>query len=911
MLTDIVDSTQLNVRLGDERMAPLWSQHDAQARQLIRLHGGQEVGRSDGFLILFRRAVDAVEFALAYHRSLRGISDAMKARVGIHTGQVTLRENSPEDRHQGATPFEIDGVALPVAARFMAAARSGQTLVSAAVIENLVGSTAHRCLSHGHWSFKGLDDPLEVIEVGDDLAPFLPPADSAKAYRVIRDSVGWCTVASIPHRLPAEQDRFIGRQEWLRHLRELLDETRLVTVFGAGGVGKTRLVQRFAQECLGGFPGGAWFCDLSSATTAEGVTHAVAQGLDVPLSGGDPIEQIAQVIESRGSCLVLLDNFEQVARHALATVAVWLQRSSEARFIITSREVLGLGGEAILALGPMEVEEAMELFMRRMDQFGGTSAASPQDQPVRDLVQLLDHLPLAIELAAARARVMSVGDLLKGMGNRFKLLARRTGPVDRQSTLRATMDWSWALLSEAEQLAASQVSAFEGGFTLCATERVVDLSSLGDAAWVGDVLQGLVEKAIVRRMEGDRFDMLRTVHDYMAGKLAGLPLVRETTLRRHWEYFATFDENEVGNGRCRDLDNIVAAARRAAEGGDPDAATQNLVVAAAVLQRVGPIAAVLQLVERVRHCAGLSPSAEAAISRVTGNAMYSLGDRGGAMAEYERGLQRARAAADNALVVRLSCAIFEPSLRAGDLPGARDHLDRAASAAERCQDPSLKFIVLNAEGSLALAEGRLDDASRHYLKALDIASHLGHRRREGGVLGNLGNVMFAMQHHDEAADFYRRAIAIGEEVGDRRWAANACCNLGLLHSEVGDHALAIAQLQAAVLTAREVGDSSLEATALCNLGLAQLATASSAEAEVNFDAAASIAVRLEHWSLALQSFQGLCDARLQRDVLRGAADALAKAINIAERIQSVSDLQSLTARREKLESELAARGDRP
>ena len=277
----------------------------------------------------------------------------MTARAGLHVGLVTLRENSPSDVAMGAKPLEVEGVAKATAARVMSIAMGGQILLSQDASQSL-NQGGFRLQSHGHWRLKGLDEPIELFEVGDDRARFSPPPDGDKAYRVIwRDDV-WSPVREIRHSLPAEHDAFVGRAEALDVLsRRIESGVRLVSVLGLGGTGKTRLVTRYGRSWLGEFPGGVWFCDLAPARSLDGVVSAVAQGLDVPLGRDDAVVQLGNAIAGRGRCLVILDNFEQVARHARSTLGRWLDRAEQASFLVTTREVLGLPGEDVLALPPL------------------------------------------------------------------------------------------------------------------------------------------------------------------------------------------------------------------------------------------------------------------------------------------------------------------------------------------------------------------------------------------------------------------------------------------------------------------------------------------------------------------------------------------------------------------------------
>ncbi len=187
LFTDVVDSTRLTEQLGDARAARLWAAHDRKARELLAAHGVREVERTDGFFLLFDRAADAASFALAYHEALAELG--MKARVGLHVGPVSVHENAPEDVARGAKRVEVEGLAKPIAARVLALAGGGQTLVTTAAREALAGTVPEgaEIRRHGYYRFKGIDAPIEIFELGvRGRSPFVPPRDADKAYRVVR-----------------------------------------------------------------------------------------------------------------------------------------------------------------------------------------------------------------------------------------------------------------------------------------------------------------------------------------------------------------------------------------------------------------------------------------------------------------------------------------------------------------------------------------------------------------------------------------------------------------------------------------------------------------------------------------------------------------------------------------------------
>ena len=191
LLTDVVDSTKLAESIGDAAMADVWISHDRAARDLLVKHRGREIDKTDGMLMLFDEAADAVSFALAYHHALAELPLPLKARAGIHVGPVMLRKNTAEDVALGAKPLEVEGLAKPTTARIMSLAQGAQTLITAEACEAL-GETSLRIESHGFWMVKGIPEPIELFEVGDDSSPFVPPPDSERSIASCATTTGGC-----------------------------------------------------------------------------------------------------------------------------------------------------------------------------------------------------------------------------------------------------------------------------------------------------------------------------------------------------------------------------------------------------------------------------------------------------------------------------------------------------------------------------------------------------------------------------------------------------------------------------------------------------------------------------------------------------------------------------------------------
>lgn len=893
LVTDIVDSTLVAERLGDASMAALWREHDRRARDLLAQWKGREIDKSDGFLLLFDDPSAAAGYATAYHRALRQLAPQLAARAGLHVGPVELRQNPQEHVARGAKPIEVDGLAKAVTARVMSIALGGQTLATPQALAQLNDA---RWRSHGHWRMKGLDEPIELFELGDDDAPWTPPPESSKAYRVVLTGEHWEPVRDIRHSVPAERDVFIGRHAELRSLALYLDQgVRLVSVLGVGGGGKTRLAQRFGRTWLGNYPGGVWFCDLSQATDAADIVQAVARGMELDLHGPDPKALTGAAIAGRGDCLLILDNFEQVVQHAEATLGQWLERAPRARFVVTSRERLRIAGEQALLLDAMPTADAMLLFKQRAAAACGTTIESvADDRAIAPLIELLDGMPLAIELAAARTPVMRPATLLARVGERFKLLTSSGRRLDRQATLRATLDWSWELLSLPERSALAQLSVFEGGASLAAFEAVIDIGAIAKAPSVVDVLQSLVEKSLVRRVSSGRFDLLRTVRDYAAERLDSGSSMQ--VRGRHARYFASLGPRGAVVERCVELDNLLVAVRCAVAMNDTVSAAGALEGAWSALRLRGPFDLALELAGKVGAMASLDGDSRAVVDMVAGWVLKARGNVTLARLHFDAAL----GCAQSQVIAGKVLGLFgDLECSEGRNDEARAKLDAALAIARTCRDSLLECQILSSLGNLAERLGRLEEAAHNYLSGLDIARRLGDRRWEGGLLGNLGVVRDEQGRAVQAREHYEAALAVAGELGDRQWEGNTLCNLGLMLQVQGQLPEARATLDRSLAAAREIGHAALESVVLCNLALLAEAMGLPEKALEDYESALSVArgIRDRRAEGQVLAHLGLLHAR------QGRVDAARNALSTGE------DLLTAVADRVNLGVLLCARAE--
>jgi serine/threonine protein kinase/predicted ATPase len=563
-----------------------------------------------------------------------------------------------------------------------------------------------------------------------------------------------------------EQAGFIGRVTDLADLHDDVEAGhQLVTIVGPGGSGKTRLAQRFVKELLEKREPrwSVWWCDLSTARTLQGIVQSVAAALDVKVSAlPTTAEQVARLGEAMAQAdhiLIVLDNFEQVVDLAGASVSQWLQSAPVARFIVTSQVRLHITGEVCKRLSPLDESEAKELFLERAIGAGGDSALLNQDQDALfELMRRLDHLPLAIELAAARAAVLSPAQILDRLSARFQLL-RSTHPdgPQRQASLEQALDWSWELLEPWEQACLAQLSAFSGGFRMEDVEHVVDLGDFPEAPWIVFVVEALVDRSLVHATTTHggqvRLGMSGAVQEYAEAQLGAN---QDAVWQRHGRWYAQYGtvkhirglRLEGGQGRLNVLiqnrANLSAAIDRGIANGWTDIASQVGHALAVVLGYFGPPDAIHTLRGQLLDLPGLSPE------------------------------QRCRT------LLNLSWHKLST-----DLDGAVQDFEEAHALAREIGNPSIEEVCLSNLGAVYMRTGDLDAAQSALEACAALSKKYGIESAGGSALVNLGNVHERRGHHDAAIDAYVQALDLSMAIGDRIAMFHATTNLGDVYRTVG------------------------------------------------------------------------------------------------------------------------------
>jgi predicted ATPase len=522
LFTDVEGSTELLHELGAGAYAEALAEHRRVVRDACTSHGGVEVDtQGDAFFVAFPSAPGALKASQAITKELG--ASPMRVRIGLHTGTPLLTEEG------------YVGADVHRAARIAASGHGGQVLVSASTA-SLLDLELHDLGEH---RFKDLAAAERVYQLGEVEFPAL---DSL--YRT---------------NLPIPATPFLGRKRELSEVVDLLtrDDIRLLTLIGPGGTGKTRLALQAAAQASGRYPDGVWWVPLAALRDPALVVEQVARMLGTT-------QKLSRYIDGK-HLLVLFDNFEQVVQ-AGPNVAELVAACPNLDVLVTSREPLHVTGEQEYPVPPLVEQEAVELFHFRAR---ATLPDFRANGVVGDICRRLDNLPLAIELAAARVIALSPEQILERLEKRLQLLVR--GPHDvpkRQQTLRATIEWSYELLSQDEQRLFRRLAVFTGGCRLEAAEDVVEADL--------ETLQSLVEKSLVRHT-GERYWMLETIREYALERLEE-SCEAEALQRRHAEFCVLLANDaesrmrsaEVLSAIAEDEGNLRAALSYCAGGREPE-----------------------------------------------------------------------------------------------------------------------------------------------------------------------------------------------------------------------------------------------------------------------------------------------------------------------------------------------------
>ena len=632
--------------------------------------------------------------------------------------------------------------------------------------------------------------------------------------------------------LPESLTSFVGRERELAEIKQRLATTRLMTLTGTGGLGKTRLAQQSGAEMLDAYRDGVWFVDLAPLGDPALVPSAVANVLQVKETAGQPLLTALRNYLRRRETLLILDNCEHVLDGCARMTDALVRDAAQVTVMATSREALHLDGECVFPLSPLPLpdprsdaksiarSDAVQLFIERSRQHRPRfDLQAERARVVAEICVRLDGIPLALELAAARVAVLPVEQILRLLTERFRLLTSGDRDLPRHQTLRAMLDWSYDLLDDTEKTLFARLSVFTGGWTLEAAGEVCSGAPITKDDLVY-VLIGLIEQSlVVAEEDGDRYRMLETVRAYASEKLLSgghANAVRE----RHRDFFLALAENAEGKLKGPEQASWLQCLEH--EHDNLRSALEYCLVPAsgqdAGLRLCGALHWFWIMrgyrAEGFDWCLRLlgieaidKPTpARAAALEAAGVLAYHLGDFQTAGAYHQDSLEMTRELGDQRGIARATLSLGDLRLRQGHAAAAESLGEQALGISRNFEDSWLTQQSLNLLGNVASAMSQFPRAQSLYEEGLAIARKRADRVRIAILLNNLGYVTFQQGKYSAARAWHEESLAIRRELEDPGGIAYSLSGLGDVALEQGEYSVAGALVRDALSIRRELGD---------------------------------------------------------------------------------------------------------
>lgn len=874
LFTDIEGSTQLWQQYPDQMQAAL-ARHHALLRQAVESHGGyvfQIIG--DALCAAFSNAAQGLTASVVAQRAMReatwGDMGMPRVRMALHTGTSEL--------HTGdyVAGEYASGLTLSRVTRLLSASHGSQILISRATYE-LVSAHLPQDVTlrdMGERRLKDLIRPEHIYQIiASDLPQDFPPLK---------------TLDSRPNNLPAPVTSFVGREREIKEVKNLFAATHLLTLMGTGGSGKSRLSLHVAADLIDDFDNGVWFIELAPITNPTLVPQVVASVLGVHEESKQPLMDTLTHYLRDKCVLLVLDNCEHLIDACARLVDTLLRAAPHLKILASSREALRIVGESTFHVPALSIPdakplppiaalaqfEAVRLFIDRAVAVSpGFMLTDTNATAIAQICRQLDGIPLAIELAAARAKAMTVHQIAERLNDRFRLLtggSRAAQP--RQQTLRALIDWSHDLLTEQEKLLWQRLAVFVGGWTLPSAEAICASDPI-DRFEIIDLLTNLVDKSLVnadQSNESTRYSMLETIREYGIEKLCASG--EDTIVRkRHADYFL-----------------------RLAEEAEPKLQV--------LIQKEWQVRLETEH-DNLRSAFTYYLDAEPAVALRLADRMGYLWQVRGYATEGRVTIDRALQAAHPPPKELLAKALFWKGIfasRQGDYENAKKPLEESLALSRDLGDKRGCASALTSLGIIAWAQGENALAEKMYRESLALFHELGDDQRVAKVLSNLGNLTLSQGNYAASQRYSEESVAVSRKLGDKLGLAYALNNLGVIMEIHGDLAGAHRAYEESVAISKEHGEKmafgySLNGLAHVMLLQNDLAAArryylESLTAMQQVGDKRGIAYCLEGFAkVAVKSSRAECALRLiaAAQVLR---QAIGSPLNQAERAESDADI---------------------
>lgn len=845
LFTDIQGSTQL-WEIHGRAMGDALSQHDAILARCITTCGGRIIKHTgDGVFAVFEGG-DPLACALTIQRQLRDADwktiGQMAVRVALHTGEAERRGD------------DYFGSAVNRTARLLGAAWGGQILLSDEIVQTWSIPDGAVLQDHGVHMLKDLGHPQRIYSL-------LPPETGFEQFPPLR------SLSTRSHNLPQQPTPFVGRKTELAEVANRLSQPacRLLTIVGSGGIGKTRLALQVGAEMIDSFSHGVFQVALAPLSSVDYIYATVADSLRYPFAGSEqPATQLMSYLREK-ELLLILDNFEHLME-AAGIVAQILEGAPRLKIMVTSRERLNLREEWAYQLRGLPVptrnasngvEEygSVRLFMQNATRVYPEFELRQEDKAhVANILNLVEGIPLGIELASAWVRVLSCGEIAQEIeGSQDFLATTATNVPQRHQSLRAVFQNSWQLLPPTERQVLSRLSVFRGGFQREAAEVVA-------GAGLSRLLS-LSDKSLIRRTSTGRYEILETLRQFAEEKLKERPEDQEATIRRHYRYYADLldrfssehgpeGNQEVLKALETESENLRLAWRRATNRNDyeavgkaldglfqlyegrgwfqegidifdrgvqsisrPDGRKDVEALLGMLLSRRGWFAFRLGLYEETRRdlersleiARRLDIPGEIAFSLYNrGIFAYQLGQYEEAKVLLEESLSLRREVADRSGAARSLSILGIVARDQGQLERARQLLSESLNLHRQIEDPRGISRCLNVLGLISSDTGDQETARELLEESLDICREIDDRREVAFALSILGAIMYEMGDYDQARQVCLESLEIREDIGERRGIAFSLHDLGNIARALGRYDRAWDYLLSALQIAREI-----------------------------------------------------------------------------------------------------------
>jgi len=885
LFTDIEGSTKLSQEFPETLQGAL-EKHHSILREAIESNNGfifEMIG--DAFCCAFEKAEDAVKAAIDAQINLSeekclpagqaGNDAVIKVRMGIHSGNAEWTESG--QRYMGY-------ITLARTARVMSASYGEQIIISNDTYDltrDKFDAVKEKNVSFCDLGERRLKDVIQPIRLYQLVSPGLregfPPLK---------------TLDARPNNLPVQLTSFIGREEVIRECKKLFLQTRLLTIIGSGGAGKTRLAMQVGAEMIDDFSEGVFMIELASVNDSSLLLQTVMNSFEIKEEPGRSLAETLTGYLKDKEMLLLLDNCEHLINKCADFAEMVLSKCALLKIIATSREALNCSGECAYRLPSMSLPdksvnnspeklsqyESVRLFIERALLVNSNFRVNNNNAPaLAEICSRLDGIPLAIELAAARIKVLPLDKLNERLDDRFKLLTggKRTS-LPRQQTLKALIDWSYDLLSEKEKKFWSRLSVFAGGWTLGAAEEVCSGDDLSEDD-ILDLMNELTDKSIVIFNEtSDNYRMLETIRQYGVKRLAELG-ESETMKSNHLSYYlkmALAAEPELYGPKAKkwfekfesEHSNIQAALTWSLEKKLYEDGNKLFCALDSYWETRGySFESGIWLEKLMANSQNISPEVLARSNR-----------KAGYIEEYRGNILRSKEYFEVALKIYRSLGNMKAASGILNALGLNAYYSGDYVIAEKCLEEGLQLcrelnerntisVILNSLGLVELRKSKFGNAKIYFEESLEISREIGNENLMGVGLNNLAVVKTHLGEYEEAENIYGEVLKLNRELGDKIGIARTLSNLGNIFLLKNDFEKAQSLLIESLSLSKAIGSMERIVDSLVNLGQVALGKGEVGTAKIYFTESLILQKQSPDFQLVLSCLNGISAVKLLED----------------------------------------------